>query len=303
MTNHRAILAKKDETQAIQRSNQSIVDLASGCMSGFSTLIIGHPLEERAWYNFVETNTKNLSERRSKNNQLQLQPLGFYKGLGPPLLNAPISYSISFGSFEYAKSLLNVSNQTKDQSFLDFFYCGAFSGIVDSLFSTPIDLVKMRLQVQVDNKSNSYYKGPIDCLQKIVKDCGMRGLYRGLLSNIIRQIPLCGTSFGVYFQMKKNLAYYQSCDVNQLGIFSKMISGFTSGLLCWVQRHVQFKNFNKFIPDGGIVKCAQHIYRNEGGMRAFWRGFSACSVRSSLNGSISYLVYEFFQSQFRPFVN
>lgn len=66
---------------------------------------------------------------------------------------------------------------------------GSFGGFMNSFVLSPIELVKCRLQVQKDAKM-AYYKGPIDCLQKIIVDEGIRnGLFKGLASTLARETP------------------------------------------------------------------------------------------------------------------
>lgn len=72
------------------------------------------------------------------------------------------------------------------------FLAGAFSGLVNSFLSCPIELLKIRLQNQSKEKM---YKGNIDLIQKIWKAKGWSGFYRGLGITIIRETP----SYGVYF--------------------------------------------------------------------------------------------------------
>ena len=57
---------------------------------------------------------------------------------------------------------------------------------------TPVDLVKSRLQVQRESKQSSYYKGTVDCLFKTYGNFGLRGLYKGNLITILREIPAYG---------------------------------------------------------------------------------------------------------------
>lgn len=56
----------------------------------------------------------------------------------------------------------------------------------------PIDLVKVRLQGQV---TANRYRGPIHCVRVILKEDGLRGLFRGGLALALRDIP----PYGLYF--------------------------------------------------------------------------------------------------------
>ena len=56
---------------------------------------------------------------------------------------------------------------------------GGASGAANALVMTPIELIKIRLQVQSHgSQAGQPYRGPIDCTRRIVRDDGLRGLYR-----------------------------------------------------------------------------------------------------------------------------
>ena len=74
------------------------------------------------------------------------------------------------------------------------YLAGSFSGLVNSFFSCPMELVKIRLQNQSPN-GNLLYKGPIDCIAKIVKSQGFKGLYRGFGMTLVRETPSYGGTF------------------------------------------------------------------------------------------------------------
>lgn len=119
---------------------------------------------------------------------------------------------------------------------------GALAGLVGSFLNTPIDLVKCRLQCQREERARAYYKGPLDCLIKVVtEEGGIRGLYRGLLCMILREFPLCGGGFGTYFLTRKACAKYNDCQMNELGFVSKFISGAAAGVGCWLFAYPQVK--------------------------------------------------------------
>lgn len=53
--------------------------------------------------------------------------------------------------------------------------------------STPIELLKGRLQIQYELKaSDRQYSGPIDCAKKLIKNNGIiGGLYKGFVPNVM----------------------------------------------------------------------------------------------------------------------
>lgn len=114
---------------------------------------------------------------------------GFYKGGTPPLFFIPFINSIVFASYEFCKRYMGVKPGTEfttKQAML----AGCFAGFVNSFVLSPIELVKCRLQLQVESKSRAYYKGPFDCLKKICIEEGIaNGMFKGLVPTIFREIP------------------------------------------------------------------------------------------------------------------
>lgn len=72
----------------------------------------------------------------------------------------------------------------------------------------PGDIVKVRLQCQTQSKKGSIitskpkYRGPVHCLLSILKEDGLRGLYRGALPLMLRD----GPSYAVYFLMYRTVS-------------------------------------------------------------------------------------------------
>uniref|UniRef100_A0A1I7WU36 Mitochondrial carrier protein n=1 Tax=Heterorhabditis bacteriophora TaxID=37862 RepID=A0A1I7WU36_HETBA len=84
---------------------------------------------------------------------------------------------------------------------------GLSGGLVSTAVCHPMDLLKIRysgrnpLCLQYESNCSKRYAGMIDCLSKIAKEEGLKGLYRGFIPGLI------GTSHGalqfmVYNKMK-----------------------------------------------------------------------------------------------------
>lgn len=61
-----------------------------------------------------------------------------------------------------------------------------------------MELVKIRLQNQGSNGTKHLYTGPLDCATKIVKSMGLKGLYRGFGTTLIRETPSYGGTVSFY---------------------------------------------------------------------------------------------------------
>jgi len=81
---------------------------------------------------------------------------------------------------------------------LDKFVCAVAAGAIASVSTSPIDLVKTRLQVQASNPDIFDYKGPIDATIKIVKREGMLALFDGVAARILWLTPRLSCSVTVY---------------------------------------------------------------------------------------------------------
>jgi solute carrier family 25 carnitine/acylcarnitine transporter 20/29 len=63
--------------------------------------------------------------------------------------------------------------------------------------------VKCLLQIQ--NNDKLLYNGMIDCVRKIYKENGIRGVYKGFLITMYRELPASGVYFSTYEYVKKTL--------------------------------------------------------------------------------------------------
>jgi len=76
--------------------------------------------------------------------------------------------------------------------------CGSFTGISNTLFLYPLDIIKRRLQVNGINNKKKIYKNVRNCVNKIIYKEGLIGLYRGLSISLIKVIPSSALQFGLY---------------------------------------------------------------------------------------------------------
>jgi hypothetical protein len=82
---------------------------------------------------------------------------------------------------------------------------GAGAGLVSSIVTCPLDVVKTRLQAQVSKKGAADYEGVKETISRIWKSAGVRGLYRGLGPTVLGYLPTWGIYFSVYDQIKNSL--------------------------------------------------------------------------------------------------
>ncbi|CAM6037080.1 unnamed protein product [Sphagnum compactum] len=77
-------------------------------------------------------------------------------------------------------------------SSLDELFMGGTAGGLSAFLTTPLDVLKTRLQVQ---GSAARYKGWIDALQTVWREEGTKGLFRGALPRVLWFVPASAVSF------------------------------------------------------------------------------------------------------------
>lgn len=150
------------------------------------------------------------------------------------------------------------------------------------------------LQSARDRGVKVNYHGPFDVLVKILKSEGIRGLYRGNVGTLCREIPGNIAWFGVYEIVTK--AFLKPGETkNDLKFWQTMIAGSCSGFSYWtiffpadsvksrMQTDMSAQN-KKFLQ---VLKM---VYRTEG-IRGLYRGWMITAIRASYSHAFVFLIY------------
>ncbi|TFK24413.1 mitochondrial NAD transporter [Coprinopsis marcescibilis] len=79
---------------------------------------------------------------------------------------------------------------------------GAGGGLVASIATCPLDVVKTKLQAQRIVQGQDGYQGSLGIVKTILRENGIRGLYRGLGPTILGYLPTWAIYFAVYDGIK-----------------------------------------------------------------------------------------------------
>jgi solute carrier family 25 (mitochondrial phosphate transporter), member 23/24/25/41 len=82
---------------------------------------------------------------------------------------------------------------------------GMLSSSVAQFASYPLALTRTRLQAQGIGGEPPKYKGMRDVLAKTWRNEGVRGLYKGSLTNLAKLAPAAGISWAVFEEVKQAL--------------------------------------------------------------------------------------------------
>ncbi len=228
-------------------------------------------------------------------------PLAFYKGTLSPLIGISFCVAVQFGSNEVAKNYFKRKNKNSTLSVNDYIKCGMFAGFCNSFVISPVELIRIKLQVQGKSNTTPQYNGTADCLSKIIKSHGLKGVYQGLSATIFREIPAYGVYFGAY-ETLMGKAEKKYKDRKNIPLFNVMSYGAISGILLWlltfpndvIKSCMQADSLeNRKYPT--IISTINTIFR-ENGVKGFFRGLTPCLMRAPPINAATFLTFEIVQS-------
>jgi len=84
--------------------------------------------------------------------------------------------------------------------------CGGLAGSTSTLFVHPLDFARTRIGVDLGKSLNEReFKGLTDCITKVYKTDGIRGIYSGFVIAFYSMFIYRGLYFGIYDFGKKIL--------------------------------------------------------------------------------------------------
>lgn len=181
----------KKYLNTVMNPETPLVHIGSAITAGFTACTLTNPI----W--FVKT---RLQLDQKKDNTLTCRqcvkniyknegPRSFYRGMTASyfgvtetVIHFVIYESLKARLLEYNGSGLNHDRQASD--FLRFMFAGAISKTCATCVAYPHEVARTRLR-----EEGSKYKSFLQTLVTVAKEEGFRGLYRGLGTQLIRQIP------------------------------------------------------------------------------------------------------------------
>ncbi|KAL8604797.1 hypothetical protein ACOMHN_028425 [Nucella lapillus] len=177
--------------------------VAGGC-AGFVEVSIMHPLDLMKTRIQIQRGPGDPHHYTSvvdcfRKIYTQEGPMSFYKGIFPPLLAETPKRATKFFTFERYKTAFAYGGYLSQPVVLTL--AGLCAGMTEALVINPFEVVKVRLQAERQQFSQS--KGTIQIAREIVArdGLGLRGLNKGLTSTLGRH----GVFNMVYFSFYHNV--------------------------------------------------------------------------------------------------
>lgn len=214
---------------------------------------------------------------------------GLFKGNGTNVVKIMPETAIKMLSYERIKQA--VCKNPKNPSTVDRFLSGGIAGLVSSTTIYPMDLAKTRLALSTGKQ----YTGMIDCLYKVVKYEGPRGLFRGWSAGAIGGVPYAAVDLGVFNTLKDTyLSYAGKPPSAMIMLACGAISGICGQTVTYPLLVVRTRLINQkpgHILYSGMVDCLKKTYQGEG-IKGLFRGLVPNYMKGVPAVSISYAVFE-----------
>lgn len=173
---------------------------------------------------------------------------------------------------------------------------GACAGFSQVIFTNPLEIVKIRLQVAGEIASTKKLSAIT-----VIKELGFFGLYKGAKACFLRDIPFSAIYFPAYNHVKQAFADEKGYNHPLSLLAAGCIAGVPAASLVTpadvIKTRLQVVARKGQTTYNGLVDCVMKIYKEEG-PRAFWKGTGARVFRSSPQFGVTLLSYEILQRLF-----
>ncbi|KAN0014479.1 hypothetical protein ACTFIU_000797 [Dictyostelium citrinum] len=130
---------------------------------------------------------------------------GLWKGVGPTTQRAALLTASQIPSYDHIKHMILDHGIIKVDGLQVHIVSSIFAGLIASITTSPVDLVKTRIMNQPfdSNGVGLIYKSSFDCFKKTFQNEGISGLYKGFLPNWFRIGPHTIVTFILYEYLRK----------------------------------------------------------------------------------------------------
>lgn len=210
---------------------------------------------------------------------LEEGPRSLWKGLAPGVLRQLVFASLRVGLYAPVRDFYHP--QGGDIPLYKKILAGLTTGTIGISVANPTDVVKIRLQGEghLPPGAKRRYTGTLNAFATIAKEEGVRGLWKGIGPNIVRNSVISAAELATYDEAKQTLLRTGFFEDN---VATHILSGLTAGFVATVVGSpvdvTKTRIMNQKVSAAGVAEysgaldCVTKIARNEG-IRGFYKGF------------------------------
>ncbi|KAJ5708415.1 Mitochondrial carrier protein RIM2 [Penicillium malachiteum] len=301
--------------------------LLAGASGGFATAIVTSPLDvlrtrlQSDFYQPVSrSSTSSATSIPPQTNHKTLRIISniykaegwraFFRGLGPSLAGVVPATAIKFWVYGNSKRIgAEVLNLPENSTVLHA-QAAISAGIATATATNPIWLVKTRLQLDRAQTTTGArrYRNSLDCVQQVIRQEGIRGLYKGLSASYLGSVETA-LHLVLYERLKITMAQSLGSPDGKDTAMQKEITSwisttgaagsakFAAALLAYPHEVIRTRLRQAPLENGvpkytGLAQCFTLIAKEEG-MAGLYGGLMPHMVRSIPSAIITLGVYEF----------
>jgi len=215
---------------------------------------------------------------------------GFFKGNGTNVIRIAPYSAVQFVAFEQFK--INTAKYLVNYQEV-LLLSGGLAGITALILTYPLDLVRTRLTVQT---TDTKYKGIMHTFKTVIKEEGIIGLYKGVLTSALGIAPYVAINFTTYENLKNYVRKYSY----DFGVVASLACGGVAGATAQtitypidlLRRRMQLQGVGGTQAlYSGPIDAAIKIVKKEG-VVGLYRGMIPCYLKVIPSIAISFCTYE-----------
>lgn len=236
-----------------------LISFISGGVGGAFSVLIGHP------FDLIKVRIQTTPSTTASITGMLCQTIrsegirGLFRGVSAPLVTVVPVTALSFWGYDVGQQLIHMyqrSSICEDQndersdrptttattlSTVEIGIAGAIAAIPTTFIIAPTERIKCLLQVQQTKKKQ--YSGSVDCTKQVLKEGGLRSLYKGTIMTLIRGVPGSMAYFSMYEYSKREIMICQNNNINmnptsssdeqKLSLVAIITAGGLAGMAYW----------------------------------------------------------------------
>ncbi|XP_047495162.1 S-adenosylmethionine mitochondrial carrier protein-like [Penaeus chinensis] len=213
---------------------------------------------------------------------------GIYSGIGPAAIASAPTAATFFLAYEGVKQLFSGKVPSKYEPGIHMFAASA-GEVAACVIRVPVEVVKQRMQARM-------YQSSLQVVQVTLQQEGFRGLYRGYMSTVIREVPFSIIQFPLWELFKKWWSNQQGrlVDSWQSSLCGALAGGMAAAIttpLDVAKTRIMLADHNSSIAKGNISNAMKAVYRQQG-ISGLFAGVIPRTVWISLGGAVFFGIYE-----------
>lgn len=281
-----------------------VKDFTAGAIGGTACVMAGQPFDTikvkmqtfpSLFKTAIDCGVKTLKQEGFR---------GLYAGTIPSLAANIAENSVLFLFYGQCLTVVKKLVGKKDEkelSVLNRAFAGSGAAVFSSFALCPTELVKCRLQAQhqmnVMAGKTGAKSGVVQVTMQIIREDGFLGLFRGMTSTLVREVPGYFFFFGGY-ELSRYLLTPKGKTVDDLGAVHLIFCGGIAGVSLWIAVFPAdvIKSRIQILTQGsdkvpGFFETMFQIVRNEG-PRALYKGLGPTLVRCFPACGALFVAYE-----------